>query len=184
MKINFSAFIFFFAAPLFGQMPTPISGRIVRHENVQSKFVEARNVDIWLPEGYDPTQKYSVFYMHDGQMLFDSATTWNRQEWKVDEWLTKLATQKRTKKCIVVGIWNSGKGRHADYFPQKPFENLPKAQKDTVYAAARSNGMAVFGDYKIQSDNYLKFLTTELKPFIDKTYATRPSASHTFIALL
>ncbi len=182
MKINLSALILFFAAQLFGQIPTPSSGRVVRHENFQSKFVDARHVDIWLPKGYDPTKKYSVLYMHDGQMLFDSATTWNHQEWKVDEWLTKLAAQKRVKKCIVVGIWNSGKGRHADYFPQKPFENLPQAQKDTVYAAARSNGMAVFGDYKIQSDNYLKFLTTELKPIIDRTYATHTSASNTFIA--
>ncbi len=182
MKITLSTLILFFAVQLFGQIPAPSSGRIVRHENFQSKFVDARNVDIWLPDGYDPAKKYSVLYMHDGQMLFDSATAWNHQEWKVDEWLTKLVAQKRIKKCIVVGVWNSGKGRHADYFPQKPFENLAQAQKDTVYAAARSNGFAVFGDYKIQSDNYLKFLVTELKPFIDKTYATQSDAKHTAVA--
>ncbi len=172
----------FLSLSLFGQIPIPSSGRIERHENFQSKFVETRNVDVWLPKNYDPAKKYSVLYMHDGQMLFDSNTTWNHQEWKVDEWLTQLAAKKRIKKCIVVGVWNSGKSRHADYFPQKPFENLAQAQKDAVYAAARTNGVSVFGEYKIQSDNYLKFLVTELKPFIDKTYATLSDAKNTSIA--
>ncbi len=50
----------------------------------------SRNIDIWLPEDYDSTIKYAVIYMHDGQMLFDSTTTWNRQEWGADEAVARL----------------------------------------------------------------------------------------------
>ena len=182
MKYIFTLFALFFAIYLHAQMPKVASGSIERWENFPSRYVEARNVDIWLPAGYNAAEKYSVLYMHDGQMLFDSNTTWNHQEWRVDETLTTLMDEKRIKQCIVVAIWNAGKSRHADYFPQKPFEFLTQAEKDAVYGAARTNGVSVFGDYKIQSDNYLKFIVTELKPRIDATYATRRDRKNTFIA--
>ena len=33
-----------------------------------------------------------------------------------------------------------------------------------------------------EADEYLHFLTTELKPFIDSHYSTLPDRQHTFIA--
>lgn len=164
------------------QLPSVVSGSIQRIDSFKSKHVDARNIDIWLPEGYSTENKYSVLYMHDGQMLFDSATTWNKTAWDVDDVITKLNHENKIKDVIVVGVWNGGKSRHADYFPQKPFELLMQTEKDSIYAAARTNGISVFGDYTIQSDNYLKFLTTELKPYIDKHYSTYSNRNHTFIA--
>lgn len=164
------------------QLPAVASGSLQRHENFPSKYVTARHVDVWLPEGYNNEQKYNVLYMHDGQMLFDSATTWNKQSWEVDDVITGLLQQQKIKDVIVVAIWNGGTTRHADYFPQKPFEALSQAEKDTVYSAARSSGVSVFNNYKIQSDNYLKFIVKELKPFIDKKYSVYKDPSHTFIA--
>jgi enterochelin esterase-like enzyme len=161
-------------------LPSVASGKIVRVENFPSAFVAARNVDVWLPEGYSPEKKYAVVYMHDGQMLFDTATTWNKQEWGVDETLGNLMAAKKIRDCIVVGVWNS-KTRHSDYFPQKPFELLTKAEQDTVMHGQRSNNQALFS-VRIQSDNYLKFLVTELKPFIDSAYSTLKDQSNTFIA--
>jgi predicted alpha/beta superfamily hydrolase len=163
-------------------MPQLSSGTIKRIENFASKYVDARNVDVWLPENYNPTKKYAVLYMHDGQMLFDSSTTWNKMAWDVDDVLTKLMRESTIKDVIVVGIWNGGKTRHSDYFPQKPFESLSKVQTEAVYSAARTNGVSVFNDYKINSDNYLKFLVIELKPFIDKKYPTLKDRQNTFIA--
>ena len=32
--------------------------------------------------------------MHDGQMLFDSTITWNKQEWMVDETVSSLLNNK------------------------------------------------------------------------------------------
>lgn len=40
-------------------------------------------------------KKYAVLYMQDGQMLFDSSVTWNRQEWKVDEIAGQLIKEKK-----------------------------------------------------------------------------------------
>jgi enterochelin esterase-like enzyme len=115
-------------------------------------------------------------------MLFDSSITWNKQEWGVDETLTKLTQQQKIRECIVVGVWNGGKSRHAEYFPQKPFEALSKENQKLVYDAYRSGGQSIFSGLAISSDNYLKFLVGELKPFIDKTYSTLPDPSNTFVA--
>ena len=166
----------------YAQVPTPQQGRIVRHENFPSAHVTPRNVDVWLPAQYDPQKKYAVLYMQDGQMLFDSTLTWNKQEWGVDETLSQLMSENKIKDCIVVGVWNGGRSRHAEYFPQKPFESLSASQQEMVYNAYRSNGQSIFFGIPIMSDRYLNFLTQELKPFIDKTYATKTDRSNTFIA--
>lgn len=164
------------------QVPLPQQGRVVRHENFPSVHITPRHVDVWLPAEYDPQKKYAVLYMHDGQMLFDSTITWNKQEWGVDETLSQLMSDKKIKDCIVVGIWNGGRSRHAEYFPQKPFESLSASQQEIVYNAYRSNGQSIFYGIPIMSDRYLTFLTQELKPFIDKTYSTKTDRNNTFIA--
>ncbi len=162
-------------------LPKVSDGKVIRYANFKSAFVDARNVDVWLPANYNKNQKYAVLYMHDGQMLFDSTQTWNKQEWGVDETISQLIKENKIKDCIVVGIWNSGKNRHIDYFPQKPFEALTKVEQDSMYAANRLNGNSVFSG-KVQSDNYLKFLVNELKPFIDKNFSTNKTPMATFIA--
>lgn len=178
---------FLFAAGLLlvhiagAQLPGVVTGRIHRHENFSSQFVTARNVDVWLPDGYTPKKKYAVLYMHDGQMLYDSTTTWNHQAWEVDDVLGKLLQQKKIKDAIVVGVWNGSATRHPDYFPQKPYENLTQAEKDTVTAQLQKMGRTT-AIFKPVSDNYLKFLVTELKPFIDKTYSTFKDRQNTFVA--
>ena len=158
------------------------TGTVERFENFNSKYISARNVDVWLPDNYNPKNKYSVLYMHDGQMLFDASTTWNKQEWGVDEVIGKLIAEGAIKPCIVVGIWNSGINRHSDYFPQKPFEQLSKEKQDSLISRGkRYKDISLFAN-GIQSDNYLKFIVYELKPFIDKTYSTKKKAKDTFMA--
>lgn len=179
--IPLAIFLTAFLGKIFGQLPLPSAGKIDRFENFQSKFVAPRNIDVWLPNGFDPAKKYAVLYMHDGQMLFDSSGTWNKQEWGVDECVTKLLAENRIRDCIVVGIWNGGKLRHSEYFPQKPFEMLPKIAQDSIMKKHRSPEMPLFAA-EIQSDNYLRFLVKELKPFIDKKYPTRHGRADTFIA--
>jgi predicted alpha/beta superfamily hydrolase len=158
------------------------SGQIRHFLNFPSRYIAARNIDVWLPSDYNPKKKYAVLYMHDGQMLYDSTTTWNKKEWGIDETMHLLQNQHKIMPCIVVGVWNSGVGRHADYLPQKAIESLPQAVQDSLYQSVRTNGAAVFHGIKVQSDNYLKFLVTELKPFIDSSFSTRPQAKYTFVA--
>lgn len=156
------------------------SGRLVHLDNFPSQYVQARNVDIWLPEEYDGKKKFAVLYMNDGQMLFDSNATWNGQSWEVDDIAARLMHKHKVENFIVVGIWNT-LNRHADYFPQKPFENLAVAEKDTVTAQLQRAGRTTEA-FQPVSDNYLKFLVSELKPMIDANYAVYTDLPHTFIA--
>jgi predicted alpha/beta superfamily hydrolase len=155
-------------------LPKVASGTIQRLENFQSKFVEARNVDVWLPNGYDQTKKYSVVYMHDGQNLFDSLQTWNRKEWGVEETFSRLMNEGKIDQCIVVAIWNTGANRISEYFPTKIFSELDQTTRDK-FTEKYTGGKPANGD------NYLKFLVTELKPYIDQHFSTIPDKDHTFI---
>jgi predicted alpha/beta superfamily hydrolase len=157
------------------------SGKIEKYEDFHSKYVTDRNVEVWLPDGYNKKKKYAVLYMHDGQMLFDSTTTWNKQSWNVDAVVAKLLMNNKIEDVIVVGIWNGGKTRHSDYFPQKPFESLSNEQKGFVNKQLQTPGNTTEA-FKPVSDNYLKFLVNELKPFIDRKYSVFKDKKHTFIA--
>ena len=157
------------------------SGKIERFPNFKSKYVDARNVDVWLPDGYSANERYAVLYMHDGQALYDADQTWNKQAWEVDETAGKLIAENKTQKFIVVGIWNNGMKRHAEYFPQKAFEQLSAEQKEFVSNILIKKGK-INQTFSPISDNYLKFIVTELKPFIDKTFSTKTDVANTFIA--
>jgi enterochelin esterase-like enzyme len=162
-------------------MNSNLTGNIERIENFKSKFVSARNIDIWLPKNYSENQKYAVLYMHDGQMLFDSTKTWNKQEWGVDEKMNELTKYGEIRNSIIVGIWNT-EFRHSEYFPQKPFENLPKKFQDSIlHVGMRKEESSLF-KIDICSDDYLKFIVKELKPLIDEIYSTRIDPNNTFIA--
>ena len=181
-SVVFVVSIFMLSFQTFSQLPEVTGGTLIRLSDFRSEYVSARNIDIWLPERYDKQKGYPVWYMHDGQMLFDSTTTWNRQAWDVDDVITGLIAENKIREVIVVGIWNSGPTRHSDYFPQKPFESLSRAQRDSIFNSLRNNNAPVFYEEKIVSDNYLKFLVKEVKPFIDKTFSTLPGRENTFIA--
>lgn len=174
--------VLFLSLTSIAQQPSVVSGKIERHAQFLSRYISSRNVDVWLPDDYSTSKKYNVLYMHDGQMLFDAATTWNKQAWDVDDVVTDLLKNNKISDLIVVGIWNGGESRHADYFPQKPFLGLSDSAREMIYAAGRANGAGVFNNYKVRSDDYLRFMVQELKPFIDSAYTTYKDREHTFIA--
>lgn len=162
--------------------PTVAVGKLVRWADFPSEQVISRTIDIWLPEGYDASQRYPVLYMHDGQMLFDASTTWNGQEWKVDETLGALIAQGQVPPCIVVGVWNAGEQRYTDYFPRKVFEAIPEDFLARMRDEAEAQNRGVVELESIASDAYLRFLVEELKPAVDAAFSTRPEREHTFIA--
>jgi len=148
---------------------------------MESKYVSPRNVDVWLPSDYDASKKYSVLYMHDGQVLFDKNLSWLGSEWGVDEIMGKLLKEESIQNTIVVGVWNSNTGRVGDYFPQKAFESLPPSYVDSLKTKSDKDEYTKGMFKDIHSDNYLKFLVEELKPFIDNKYSTSPDKRHTYI---
>jgi enterochelin esterase-like enzyme len=149
------------------------SGRIVQIDSFPSAFVDPRPILIWLPATYDPAKKYPVLYMHDGQMLFDSTTTWTKQEWKADETMSRLITEQKIRDAIIVGIPNNQQYRWAEYIPQAILDSIPAESKAPLVRKWLQD--------RPLGDAYLKFITAEVKPYIDRHYATLPDAANTFI---
>ena len=162
------------------QLPKTNCGSIVMISDFPSKYVISRNIAVWLPNDYSASKKYAVLYMHDGQMLIDSTTTWNHRAWNVDQTMCQLIAKGQIKNCIVVGIWNTSL-RHPEYWPQKPFYSMTKADQNKILAIGADKGKPLVGKGPI-SDNYLKFIVKELKPYIDSHYSTLKDRQHTFIA--
>jgi predicted alpha/beta superfamily hydrolase len=142
------------------QQPHTLSGDIRVHKNFHSKILNNdRDVLVYLPPGYEANKKahYSVLYLHDGQNLFDGATSFiPGQEWRVDETAQALISSGRIEPLIIVGIYNAGKDRINEYTPVA----------DAKYKGGKG-------------DLYGRLLVEELKPFIDATYRTRKDAQHT-----
>jgi len=155
-------------------MPQVSSGRIERMADFASKHVAPRAVDIWLPDGYSAVKRYNVLYMHDGQNLFDGRLHMSGKAWDVHLALTRLVAARRVPDTIVVGIWNSGETRYAEYYPQKVLAYADEATR-REYVEQASKG-------KLLADAYLRFIVEELKPVIDAKYATRPGPASTFVA--
>jgi len=115
-----------------------------------------RTVRLYLPPSYaNSKERYPVLYMHDGQNLFDAATSF-LGEWEVDESLNSLA-QARHLDLIVVGIDNGGEHRNLEL---APFDN--------------ENG-------KAEGDAYLAFIVEVVKPYIDAHYRTKSGRDDTGI---
>ncbi|HYY98405.1 MAG TPA: alpha/beta hydrolase-fold protein [Pyrinomonadaceae bacterium] len=148
-----------------------VTGTLQRYALFPSRRVLPRNVDVWLPPGYGRGGRFPVLYMHDGQNLFDPRTAYGGVDWGVDEAVTRLIGQGVVREAIVVGVWNTQR-RVAEYMPRKAvhFSNTKDLKGVTVESAD-----------EIVSDEYLKFLVYELKPFIDSRYRTLRGRADTFI---
>ncbi len=143
-------------------------GNIIIHHKFQSEYVDPRNVEVWLPPGYNPDMKYDVVYMHDGQNVFNPKTSYTGIAWEMDSTMIRLLEENKVRPAIVVGIWNTPM-RFQEYMPNEPNEEIFRRTKN-------QDGMA-----QIQSDNYLSFIVKELKPFIDQAYSTNSGPRSTFI---
>ena len=163
-----------FAAAAATPLPRVTAGRIERLAGFPSEHVNARDVDVWLPPGYDGRRRHAVLYMHDGQMLFDPATTWNRQAWRVDAIAAPLIAAGALRPFIVVGPWNGGASRHAEYYPEGFLGHVEPATLRQEFIDKALQG-------RPRADAYLRFLVEELKPAIDARYATLPGRVDTCV---
>ena len=86
-----------------------------------------RDLQIWLPEGYDlpenADRQYPVLYMFDGQNLF-SQMQGVPAEWGIDETLTELIDAGRVEPLIVVGIPHAGEHRIREFMPIGSYKGI------------------------------------------------------------
>jgi enterochelin esterase-like enzyme len=166
-----------FAACLYAEpadpTPTVAVGRIEHTRAFPSRFVAARDVDVWLPPGYDGKKRCSVIYMHDGQMVFDPGITWNKKSWGMAETVAGLIQKGRIPETIVVAIWSIGSSRQSEFFPEKALVFVPQEPREKFVRVDLAG--------KPQADNYLRFIVEELKPAVDAKYATFRDRDHTIV---
>ncbi len=131
-------------------------------------------VDVWLPEGFgaDPTQRYPVLYMHDGQNLYDANTTWNGQTWEMDASAGQMIKDGELTPFIIVGIHSDPEKRVSQLMPQQA---VAEAGLDELMAEVKLKGQPVLGD------KYAAFVVETLKPLVDSTYPTLSGASDTMV---
>jgi predicted alpha/beta superfamily hydrolase len=144
-----------------------LTGNIKRHRAFPSKILgNLRDVLVYLPPGYRrfSTRRYPVLYLHDGQNVFDAATSFSGIEWGVDETAERLIRKKLIEPLIIVAIANTGEDRIHEYAPTGGVIDAKAKRKK------RSRGLA---------RQYGQFLIEELKPYIDKKYRTKREAEFT-----
>jgi predicted alpha/beta superfamily hydrolase len=125
-----------------------------------SRFLpDDRDIEVYLPEAYtnEPARRFPVFYLHDGQNLFDGRTSYiPGHTWRAHATADRLTREGLIEPVILVGVNNTGVRRVAEYTPSRDL---------------RLGG----GD----GDLYGRLLVEELKPCIDREFRTLPGAAHT-----
>lgn len=135
-----------------------ITGTLRRHAVEGLGEVAGREVLVWLPPGYDSTRAdgYPVLYFHDGQNVFDVATSFIGVEWGVDESGDRLVRAKQVPPFLAVGIPNAGGHRAFEYTP--------------IEDHGRGGGGA---------EAYAQFLIQRVKSVVDARYRTAPGPATT-----
>ncbi len=127
--------------------------RVSLHPWFHSRFLRNdRDITVYVPPEYEeqPERNFPVLYLHDGQNLFDPATSFvPGRTWRVAETADAAIEAGEVAPLIIVGVANTGDHRLAEYTP------VP--------------------DWKMgggEADKYGRLLTEELMPFINANYRT------------
>ncbi len=111
-----------------------------------------RVVSIYLPPQYqnEPARRFPVFYLHDGQNLFDPQTSFVAgHTWRAGETADRMNLAGEAEPIIMVGVGNTGFRRMPEYTPTRD------------YRLGGGEGHA-----------YGRLLVEELKPWIDANFRT------------
>jgi predicted alpha/beta superfamily hydrolase len=134
--------------------------RLKVHRGFRSRILpDKRDLIVYLPPGYeaDMVRRYPVLYLNDGQNLFDPATSYIKgRTWQVRETADAAIEAGEVEPLIIVGIYNTGERRLAEYTHEKDWQ--------------MGGG---------EADSYGALLTRELMPWIAEHYRVKPGRAHT-----
>jgi predicted alpha/beta superfamily hydrolase len=130
-----------------------VVGDLRLHEFSSRIFRNKRPLRVWLPPDYNLPEnsgrRYPVFYLNDGQNLFDRATSFAGTEWQVDETADRLIRMGVIPPTIFVGIDNAGLERLKEYLPYRSLNPVV---------------------LRPQGSKYPEFLIEEVMPFVGQHY--------------
>jgi enterochelin esterase-like enzyme len=140
-----------------------VSGpQLIKHEQFPSRFLRnQRDLIVYLPPGYQEQaqRRFPVLFLHDGQNLFDGATSFiPGMDWHVGQTADYCIQAGLVEPLVIVGIYNAGKQRLGEYTPTR----VPKL------GGGRAN-------------RYAKFLLEEVRPFLLGNYRVLSGAENTGI---
>ena len=118
-----------------------------------------REVTVYLPVAYhdEPSRRFPVFYLHDGQNLFDNETAYRPgHTWRCHTTADCLIAAGLVEPVILVGIANAGVRRMPEYTPTA----------DPVFGGG-------------EGDRYGGLVLNELKSLVDTSWRTLRDTAHT-----
>lgn len=137
-------------------------GRLIEIKNFNSSYLStSRSLRVYLPASYSTseTQEYPVVYMQDGQNIITPGGTYGC--WYVENALNSLVADNIINEVIIVGIDNTA-NRTSEY------------NYGSFYDV---NGNNTTGNI----ENYAKFVTKEVIPYINRNYRTKTGPENTAI---
>jgi len=138
------------------------TGDLRLHEFYSRTFRNTRFVRVWLPPGYhnpeNAGRRYPVFYLNDGQNLFEASSSFTGVEWQVDETADRLIREDSVPPMVIVGLDNAGKNRIREYMPHRSMHPV----------TLRAHGT-----------RYPTFLFKEVMPFMDRNYRVASGPQNT-----
>lgn len=129
-------------------------------EEIEIPYLKTkRKLHIFLPDKIKKEERFPVFYMFDGHNLFlDEDATYGKS-WNLLQYFTE-----HNIRCMIVGVECNHKGN------QRLREFSPYSFQDDIW-----------GNVKASGKEFLKWMTTDLKQYIDTHYPTLPDREHTYL---
>ena len=146
-------------------------GRLETWEGFDFGQLLPRNVSVWLPPQpfWDGIRPLPVWYIHDGQNLWDPRRGYGGQTWDLDSLMERYLAAGQIEPCILVALDNSPQ-RFRDYLPPPCLEGLEPALRDSLQKERSGTGLG---------DAYARWITGMIQPWLIMQYPvdTNP-ASH------
>lgn len=166
-----------------GWTPRVVSGRV---ENLRviggggRARSLARDLWIWLPEGYDAPENagrlYPVLYLLDGQNVFELNPSVSAA-WRADEAVTRLVREGRMQPVIIVAVPHAGRFRMDEYLPF----SLDFDQRVSDAALLDQGYSAAMRAAEPDAAGFLDFLAFRVSPLVQERYRVRTDAEGTAI---
>lgn len=154
--------------------PEP-QGRVVTLPPLDFRGHPPSRIRIWLPPGYDTgSRAYRTLYMLDGQFAFQGDA--DGENFDADRRVARLAAAGRIDPALIVAIDNLEEDRFRQYMPQTIYDRAEGGLR-----AAIERELARLAGRPLVSAQFIQFLTTRLKPFVDANYRTSPGRRDTAI---
>jgi hypothetical protein len=153
------------AAPALALGETP-PGRIETLGRLGPGDDPESRVRVWLPPGYETSgRSYRALYMLDGQFVFGGDS--DGENFAADRRVARLAASGRIQPILIVAIDNLEEDRFLQYMPQAIYDRAEGSLR-----AAIDRELARTAGRPLVSAQFIHFLSTRLKPFIDTHYRT------------